>query len=125
MGCSVGRCEVLAYLSTLGPGHASTVVSSTARPDVKQIGRDHRHKKYSFYVTVDGAVLEYDLNKRCVTDWFPLRLKGRKTKMTHDSVESWPEVDHLRYAQQINNDSSHPCPLPCNSETCTWFVWQV
>ena len=107
MGCSVGRCEVLAYFSTLGPGHASTVVSSAARPDVKQIGRDHRHKKYSFYVTVDGAVFEYGLNKCRVVDWFPLGLKGRKTKMTYDNVERWPEVDHLKCAQQIDNTDLH------------------
>ena len=66
MGCSVGRCEVLAYFSTLGPGHASTVVSSAARPIVKKFVRDQRYRKYSVYAMTDGAVLEYDLNKSSV-----------------------------------------------------------
>ena len=95
------------YLSTLGPEHVSTVTSSAARPVVKKIVRDQRYGKYSLYATTDGAVFEYDLNKCCVTDWFPLGLKGRKTKMTYGNVERWPEVDHLRYAQQIDNMNLH------------------
>ena len=74
---------------------------------MKKIVRDQRYGKYSLYATVDGAVFEYDLSKCCVTDWLPLGLKGRKTKMTYNNVEKWLEVDHLRYAQQIGNMNLH------------------
>ena len=70
------------YLSVLGPEHVSTVVSSAAQPVVKKIVRDQRYRKYSLYATADGAVFRYDLNKCCVINWFPLGLKGRKTKMS-------------------------------------------
>ena len=95
------------HLSRLGPEHVSTVVSSAAQPVLKKILRDQTYGKYSPYATTDGAVFEYDLNKCCVTDWFPLGLKGRKTKMTYDNVERRPEVDHLRYAQEIDNRNLH------------------
>ena len=68
------------YLSTLGPEHVSTVVSSAARPVVRKIVRDQRYGKYSLYATTDGAVFEYDLNKCCVADWFPLGLNCRKNE---------------------------------------------
>ena len=69
-------------LSTFGHEHVSTTASFAARPVVQKIVRDHRHGKNSFYATTDGAVFEYDLNKCCVIDWFPLRLKGSETNMT-------------------------------------------
>ena len=56
------------YLSVLGPEHVSSVVSSAARAVVKQIVRDQRYGKHSLYAMTDGAVLEYDLNKCCVSD---------------------------------------------------------
>ena len=67
------------YLSTLGPGHVRTVVSSSARAVVKNIVRDQRYGKYSLCATADGAVFEYDLNK-CVTHWFPIGLKAGKRR---------------------------------------------
>ena len=94
-------------LSTVGPDHVCTVVLSAARPVVKTIVTDQRYGKYSLCATIDGAVFEYDLNKCCVTDWFPLGLTGRRTKMTYVNVERWPQVDHLKYAQQIDNMNLH------------------
>ena len=95
------------YLSTLAPEHVSTVVSSAARPVVKKIVMDQRDGKNSFYAMTDGAVFEYDRDKCSVTDWFPLGIKGKKTKLIYDNVERWPEVDHLRYPQQIHNMKLH------------------
>ena len=109
------------YLSTLASEHVSTVVSSVARPVVKKIVMDQRDGKNSFYAMTDGAIFEYDRDKCSVTDWFPLGIKGNppkkkkqqqqqqqqqnknKTKLIYDNVERWPEVDHLRYPQQIDN----------------------
>ena len=81
--CWDDQSDVVKYhLSRLGPEHVSTVVSSAAQPVLKKILRDQTYGKYSPYATTDGAVFEYDLNKCCVTDWFPLGLKGSKTKIT-------------------------------------------
>ena len=55
----------------------------------------------------DGAIFEYDRDKCSVTDWFPLGVKGRKTNLIYDNVERWPEVDHLRYPQQVDNMKLH------------------
>ena len=95
------------YLSTLAPEHVSTVVSSAARPVVKKIVMDQRDGKNSFYAMTDGAIFEYDPDKCSVTDWFPLGIKSRKPKLIYNNVERWPEVDHLRYLQQIHNTKLH------------------
>ena len=59
----------------------------------------------------DGAIFEYDRDKCSVTDWFPLGMKGgggrKKSKLIYDNVERWPEVDHLRYPEQIHNMKLH------------------
>ena len=77
------------YLSTLAPEHVSTVVSSAARPVVKNIVIDQRYGKNSFYAMTDGAIFEYDRDKYSVTDWFPLGMKGKtkKSKLIYDNVE--------------------------------------
>ena len=85
----------------------NTVVSSAARPVVKKIVMDQRYGKNSFYTMTDGAVFEYDQDKCSVTDWFPLGMKGKKPKLIYDNVERWPEVDQLRYPQQIDNMKLH------------------
>ena len=52
-----------------------------------------------------------------MTDWFPLGIKGKKkkkkTKLIYDNVERWPEVDHLRYPQQIHNMKLHISACCC------------
>ena len=48
------------YLSTLTPEHASTVVSSAARPVVKKIVMDQRCGKSLFYAMTDGTIFEYN-----------------------------------------------------------------
>ena len=101
------------YLSTLAPEHVSTVVSSAARPVVKKIVMDQRDGKNSFYAMNDGAIFEYDRDKCSVTDWFPLGIKGKKTKLIYDNVERWPEVDHLRYPQQMHNMKLHISACCC------------
>ena len=68
------------YLSTLAPENVSTVVSSAARPLVKNIVMDQRYGKNSFYAMTDGAIFEYDRDECSVTDWFPLGMKGGKKK---------------------------------------------
>ena len=75
------------YLSTLTPEHASTVVSSAARPVVKKIVMDQRCGKSLFYAMTDGTIFEYDWDKCSVTDWFPLGVKSRKTNLIYDIVE--------------------------------------
>ena len=101
------------YLSTLAPEHVSTVVSSAARPVVKKIVMDQRDGKNSFYAMTDGAIFEYDRDKCSVTDWFPLGIKGKKTKLIYYNLERWPEVDHLRYPQQIHNMKLHISACCC------------
>ena len=72
------------YLSTLSPEHVSTVVSSAARPVVKNIAMDQRYGKNSFYAMTDGAIFEYDRDKCSVTDWFLLGKKGGEKKIEAD-----------------------------------------
>ena len=72
---------------------------------VKKIVIDQSYGKYSFYAMTDGAVFEYDRDKCSVTDWFPLGMKGNKTKLIYNNVERWPEVDHLRYTQPHKTDN--------------------
>ena len=95
------------YLSPLAPEHVSAVVSSAARLVVRKIVMDQRYGKNSFYTMTDGAVFVYDRDKCSVTDWFPLGIKGKRTKLIYDNVERWPEVNHLRYSQQIDNMKLH------------------
>ena len=95
------------YLLTLAPEHVSTVVSSAARPVVKKLAMVQRDGKNSFYAMTDDGIFEYDRDKCSVTDWFPLGIKGKKTKLIYDNVERWPEVDYLRYPQQIDNMKLH------------------
>ena len=85
----------------------STVVSSAARPVVEKIVMDQRDGKNSFHAVTDGAVFEYDRDKRSVTDWFPLGVKGRKLNLIYDNVERWPEFDQLRYPKQTDNTKLH------------------
>ena len=107
------------YLSTLASEHVSTVVSSAARPVAKKIVMDQRDGKNSFYAMTDGAIFVYDRDKCSVTDWFPLGIKGKKNKtkqkqqLIYDNVERWPEVDHLRYPQQIDNMKLHISACCC------------
>ena len=53
------------------------------------------------------VVFEHDLNKSYAIDWFPLGLKGSKTKMTYNDVERWLGVHRLTYIQQIDNTTPH------------------
>ena len=80
---------------------------SAARPVVKKILMDQRCGKNSFYAMAGGAIFEYDRDKCSVTDWFPFGMEGKKQKLIYDNVERWPEVDHLRYPQQIDNMKLH------------------
>ena len=95
------------YLSALAPEHVSTVVSSAARRVVKKIVMDQRDGKNSFYAMADGAIFDYDRDKCSGTDWFPLGVNGTKPKLIYDNIERWPEVDHLRYPQHIDNMILH------------------
>ena len=73
------------YLSTLAPEHVSTVVSSAARPVVKNIVMDQRDGKNSFYAMTDGTIFVYDRDKCSVTDWFPLGMKGGEKEKNRSS----------------------------------------
>ena len=55
----------------------------------------------------DNTMFEYDMKKCSVVDWFPLGMKGSKMKTTCENVERWPEVDQLRYAEQIDHMKLH------------------